>query len=123
MPDDSLHQPAPTPSLEVDALKAHLGIEDSGTILIVRVDGGPHGFFGPEIANQLEELVNRVDHGRRVHAVVVTGAHPKRFISHADVRWLQERGELPLYDPDMYARTLESGRVPGRHSTDAVSPR
>ena len=29
-------------------------------------------------------------------------------------------GELPLYNPDTYARTLESGRVPGRRSTDAV---
>jgi enoyl-CoA hydratase/carnithine racemase len=30
-------------------------------------------------------------------------------------------GELPLYDPDTYARALESGRVPGRHSTNGVS--
>jgi enoyl-CoA hydratase len=27
-------------------------------------------------------------------------------------------GELPLYDPDTYARALESGRVPGRRSTN-----
>ena len=25
-------------------------------------------------------------------------------------------GELPLYDPDTYARALESGHVPGRRS-------
>lgn len=25
-------------------------------------------------------------------------------------------GELPLYDPDTYARALESGRVPGRRA-------
>jgi enoyl-CoA hydratase/carnithine racemase len=73
-------------------LKGHLEIEERGTILIVRVDGGPHALFGSEIANQLETLVERVDHDPRVHAVVITGAHPTRFISHADVGWLQEGG-------------------------------
>ena len=52
----------------------------------------PHALFGPEIANELEELVDRVDHDSSVHAVVITGEHPTRFISHADVRWLQEGG-------------------------------
>jgi enoyl-CoA hydratase len=58
----------------------------------VRVDGGPHALFGPEIANELEQVVDRVDHDSSVHAVVIAGAHPTRFISHADVRWLQEGG-------------------------------
>jgi enoyl-CoA hydratase/carnithine racemase len=70
----------------------HFEIEERGAVLIVRVDGGPHALFGLEIANQLEEFVDRVDHDPNVHAVVITGAHPKRFISHADVRWLQEGG-------------------------------
>jgi enoyl-CoA hydratase/carnithine racemase len=72
--------------------KGRLEIEDRGAVLIVRVDGGPHALFGPDIANQLDELVDRVDHDPRVHAVVITGTHPTRFISHADVRWLQEGG-------------------------------
>ena len=72
--------------------KSHLEVEDRGVVLIVRVDGGPDALFGLEIANQLEEFVDRVDHDPNVHAVVITGAHPKRFISHADVRWLQEGG-------------------------------
>ena len=33
--------------------KGHLEIEDHGSVLIVRVDGGPHGLFGLDIANQL----------------------------------------------------------------------
>ena len=41
--------------------KGHFEIEDRGAVLIVRVDGGPHALFGPEIANQLEELVDRPD--------------------------------------------------------------
>jgi enoyl-CoA hydratase len=72
--------------------KGHLEVEDRGAVLIVRVDGGPHGLFGLDIANQLEELVDRVDRAPSVHAVVFTGAHPERFVSHADVRWLQEGG-------------------------------
>jgi enoyl-CoA hydratase/carnithine racemase len=72
--------------------QGHFEIEDRGAVLIVRVDGGPHALFGVEIANQLEELVDRVDHDLNIHAVVFTGAHPERFISHADVRWLQEGG-------------------------------
>jgi enoyl-CoA hydratase/carnithine racemase len=72
--------------------KGHLEVEDRGAVLIVRVDGGPHGLFGLDIANQLQELVDRVEGDPSVHAVVLTGAHPERFVSHADVRWLQEGG-------------------------------
>jgi enoyl-CoA hydratase/carnithine racemase len=72
--------------------EGHLEIEDRGTGLLVRVDGGPHSLFGLAIANQLEELVERADRDPSVHAVVFTGAHPERFVSHADVRWLQEGG-------------------------------
>ena len=45
-----------------------------------------------QIADQLDELVNRVDRDPGVHAVVFTGSRPGRFVSHADVRWLQEEG-------------------------------
>jgi len=72
--------------------KGHFEIEDPGAVLIVRADGGPHALFGLEIANELEEFVDRIDHDPNVHAVVITGAHPTRFISHADVRWLQQGG-------------------------------
>jgi len=53
---------------------SHLQIEDRGTTLIVRVDGGPHSLFGVDIANELDELVDRVDRDPSVHAVVFTGA-------------------------------------------------
>jgi enoyl-CoA hydratase/carnithine racemase len=76
--------------------KGHLEVEDRGAVLIVRVDGGPLGLFGLQIANKLDELVDRVDGDPNVHAVVFTGMHPERFVSHADVRWLQEGGaEVP----------------------------
>jgi enoyl-CoA hydratase len=75
-----------------DKDKGRLEVEDRGAVLIVRVDGGRHSLFGLDIAEQLEELVDRVDRDPSVHAVVFTGAHPERFVSHADVRWLQEGG-------------------------------
>jgi len=69
-----------------------LTVEDRGAVQVVRVDGGPHSLFGVQIANQLDELVDRVDRDPGVHAVVFTGSRPGRFVSHADVRWLQEEG-------------------------------
>ncbi|GAA4024630.1 enoyl-CoA hydratase/isomerase family protein [Streptomyces plumbiresistens] len=70
--------------------KGHLKIEDRGAVLVVRVDGGPHQVFGLDLANQLDKLVARADRDPNVRAVVFTGAHPERFVSHAAVRWLQE---------------------------------
>jgi hypothetical protein len=92
MSHDNLHERSATQTRKFDDLKGHLEIEDRGVTLIVRVDGGPHALFGAGIASQLEKLVDRVEHDPRVHAVVITGTHPQRFISHADVRWLQEGG-------------------------------
>jgi enoyl-CoA hydratase/carnithine racemase len=73
---------------------SHLQVEDLGATLIVRVDGGAHSLFGIEIANELDELIDRVGRDPSVHAVVFTGARPGRFVSHADVRWLQEGGAV-----------------------------
>jgi enoyl-CoA hydratase/carnithine racemase len=71
---------------------SHFEIEDRGAVLIARIDGGPHSLFGVDLANRLDELVDRIDRDPGVHAVVFTGARPGRFISHADVRWLQAEG-------------------------------
>jgi len=72
----------------------HLDIENRGSVLVVRVDGGPHSLFGYDAANELDEFVERVDRDPSVRGVVFTGALPDRFISHADVRWLQEGGAV-----------------------------
>jgi len=70
----------------------HLDIEERGAVVVARIDGGPRQVFGPDIAEQLEELVDRVDRDPDIRAVVFTGSHPDRFVSHAEVRWLQEGG-------------------------------
>src|SRR5438067_9240778 len=69
-----------------------LEIDEHGTTLIVRIDGGKHALLTPDIAAQLGKLVDRADKDPNIHAVVFTGAHPDRFLSHADVAWLQEGG-------------------------------
>jgi len=73
-------------------VRGNLEIEDRGTVLVARIDGGPLGLFGNDIAEQLDALVDRADSDPDIHAVVFTGTHPERFVSHAEVRWLQEGG-------------------------------
>lgn len=96
-----------------------LEIDDRGAVLVVRVDGGPNSLFGVQIAEQLDTLVDRVDRDPNVHGVVFTGARPGRFVSHADVRWLQAEGAAA---PDLnritasaalrLARGIDRARVP-----------
>jgi len=95
--------------------KGNLVLEDRGAVLVVRVDGGPHSLFGVDIANELDELVNRVDGDPHVHAVVFTGARPGRFVSHADVRWLQEEGAaVPELGPRAASAVARLARGVGR---------
>jgi enoyl-CoA hydratase/carnithine racemase len=70
----------------------HIDIEVFGPVLVARIDGGPLGLFGNSLAEALDALVERADRDPGVHGVVFTGTHPTRFISHAEVRWLQEGG-------------------------------
>jgi len=75
-----------------EEVRGNLEIEDRGAVLVARVDGGPLGLFGNDIAEQLDALVDRAERDPNIHAVVFTGTHPERFVSHAEVRWLQEGG-------------------------------
>lgn len=72
--------------------RGNLEIEDRGAVVVARIDGGPLGLFGNDIAEQLDALVDRADADPDIQAVVFTGTHPGRFVSHAEVRWLQEGG-------------------------------
>src|SRR5947208_15258736 len=70
----------------------HIKVEDRGAILVAHIDGGPHALFDAALTKQLKELVDRVDRDPNIHAVVFTGTHPDRFLSHSDVTWLQHGG-------------------------------
>src|SRR2546426_419657 len=70
----------------------HINVENHDAVLVARIDGGPHALFDAALTKQLKELVDRADRDPNVHAVVFTGTHPDRFLSHSDVTWLQEGG-------------------------------
>ena len=70
----------------------HIDIESHGPVLVARIDGGPHAVFDAALVKQLKVLVDRADKDPNIHAVVFTGTHPDRFLSHSDVKWLQSGG-------------------------------
>ena len=74
-------------------MPGRLVVEPHGSALIARLDGGPQGLMGLNMANDLAALVDKVESDTGVRAVILTGTHPGRFIGHADVRWLQEGGK------------------------------
>lgn len=69
-----------------------LEIEAHGNTLHARIHAGSRQEFGAELALLIEELLDRVEQDPDIRAVVFSSAHAGRFISHADVKWLQEGG-------------------------------
>src|SRR6266487_5441368 len=70
----------------------HIDVEERGAVLVARIDAGLHALFDAALTKQLKELVDRADRDPNIHAVVFTGTHPDRFLSHSDVTWLQQGG-------------------------------
>lgn len=67
-------------------------VESRGAVLVARLHGGPLALFDAAMSKQLKELVDRADRDPNIRAVIFTGAHPERFLSHADVNWLKQGG-------------------------------
>ncbi|HEX7825939.1 MAG TPA: enoyl-CoA hydratase/isomerase family protein [Mycobacterium sp.] len=68
-------------------------VEDAGDgVLIAYLGSDELGLFRREDGPEFFDLVERADRDPAVRAVVFTGTHPERFISHADLGWLQEDG-------------------------------
>lgn len=101
-----------------------LSVEDHGPVLLARYDGPPHGLVGPDLAEQLAALVDRATDDPGVRAVVLTGAHPDRFIAHADVRWLQEGGAAsPKAGPGLAGGIARAGAAARRLGPESVVSR
>ena len=59
-----------------------IDVEQRGRVLFARLQGGPRGEFGREIAADLATLVARAESDESVGAVVITGtAAPSRLIA------------------------------------------
>ena len=108
-----------------------LRTEQDGATLIVTIDGGPHQVFGEAVARALEQLVAQVDADPAIRAVVFRSPHPARFISHADVPWLQQGGlralerikagdKAPPADPDAFGLDRLHGLTLKMNSANAV---
>ncbi|MBV9922347.1 MAG: hypothetical protein JOY78_16075 [Pseudonocardia sp.] len=65
-----------------------IDVEERGSVLLARLRTGPHGMLVAAVADALAELVTRAEEDDAVHAVVLTGTHPDRFVAHANVGWL-----------------------------------
>lgn len=75
--------------------QGRIQIEELGEgVVVARFVGDDLGLFGREDAPELFDLVERADRDPNIRAVVFTGSHPHRFISHADLAWLQEDGSV-----------------------------
>ncbi len=65
-----------------------------GGVLLARIAGHELGLIGRDEAAELIELVARADRDPTTRAVVFTGSHEGRFVSHADLAWLQADGAV-----------------------------
>ena len=105
----------------------YLKIETLGSVLIVRLDGGPHSLMGVEMADELAVLLDHIEDDPAVDAVIFTGSRAGRFVGHADVRWLQEGGasipKLGLGASSVVARTSNAVRkMPGLRTLAGFTP-
>jgi enoyl-CoA hydratase len=60
-------------------------VEQRGRVLLATLDNPPHGLMDAGTVADLETLVGRAESDDGVGAVVLTGAHPERFVAHYDV--------------------------------------
>ena len=63
-------------------------VEQRGRVLLATLDNPPHGLMDADMVDDLDEVVGRAESDEGVGAVVLTGAHPERFVAHYDVREL-----------------------------------
>ena len=63
-------------------------VEQRGNVLLATLENPPHGLMDTAMVDGLERLVARAESDDAVGGVVLTGAHPERFVAHYDVREL-----------------------------------
>ena len=88
-----------------------------GRVVIATLENPPHALMTPAMAAELDELSLEADSDDGIGAVVLTGAHPERFLAHFDVgELLRGAKEAPSLSPGQ-ARAIGGvvrglGRVP-----------
>ena len=59
--------------------------ERGGGVVIATLSNPPHGLMDFDIVDGLEALVARAETDEGLTGIVITGAHPERFVAHFDV--------------------------------------
>jgi enoyl-CoA hydratase len=95
-----------------------IAVEQRGSVLIGRFENPPHGLMDRGTVEALESLVGRAESEDGVRAVVLTGAHPERFIAHYDVEELLRGARNgPAVGPGVAEASLRTiaaaRRIPG----------
>ena len=60
-------------------------VDQRGRVLLATLENPPHGLMDAGIVAGLAALVERAETDDTIGAVVLTGAHPERFVAHYDV--------------------------------------
>jgi enoyl-CoA hydratase len=63
-------------------------VQRDGRVVIATLDNPPHALMTREMVSELDELSREADADDGIGAVILTGAHPDRFVAHYDVREL-----------------------------------
>jgi enoyl-CoA hydratase/carnithine racemase len=92
----------------------HIDTETHGAVLVAHINGGPHALFNAALTKQLKELVDRADRDPNIRAVVFTGTHPDRFLSHTDVAWLQQDDGFPPITTRIASLAMRMARIINR---------
>lgn len=99
-----------------DSSGQHISIQDLGSgVILARFVGNELGLFVREAFPELATLIERADRDPEVQVVVLTGSHPHRFISHADLAWLQKDGSgIPPVSPRITSLVARIAHLAGR---------
>lgn len=93
-------------------------VERDGRVLVATLDNPPHAFMTRTMVEELDEVVREADADDGIGAVVLTGSHPDRFITHYDVAEILAGVEAsPALSPGGVAAVTRAvgalGAVPG----------
>ncbi|MCT1618943.1 enoyl-CoA hydratase/isomerase family protein [Janibacter hoylei] len=101
--------------------------EQIGRVVVASLDNPPHALMTRPMVSELVELVRAADADDSIGVVVLTGAHPERFLAHYDVQELLDNArQAPTLSARSAAAAVRLGRraaaVPGGKSALRRTP-
>jgi enoyl-CoA hydratase len=96
-------------------------MQRDGRVIVATLDNPPHGLMTPAMVAELDALSLEAEADDGIGAVVLTGAHPERFLAHYDVGALLKGAEG---SPSLSARQARAigGVIRGLERVPAVGP-